>query len=68
MVPANPKVPNRRKALIDRGYDLTLLTNIDFIDAALCAVAAREFRQGRFALFGRKDEGFIVLPAVELQG
>ena len=68
VVPAIPKVPSRRKALIDRGFDITPLTNIDFIDAGLCAVAAREFRQGRFASFGRKDEGFIVLPGCERQG
>ncbi len=63
VVPANPKIFNRRKVLIERGYDVNTLTNIDYIDAALCAVAAAEFGQGRpMHQFGTEDEGFIVLP------
>ena len=62
IVATKPKVTNRRKVLIDRGYDVSLLINIDFIDAALCAVAAEDFRHGRTKHFGNQAEGFIVLP------
>lgn len=63
MVPAKPKVPSRRRILQDWGYDADSLPNIDFLDAALCAVAAEAFREGRSKHFGRRNEGFIVIPA-----
>lgn len=66
IVAAKPKLANRRGVLIDRGYDISPLTNIDYIDAALCAVAAEEFRHGRTKYFGNQAEGFIVLPAANL--
>jgi len=66
IVVTKPKATNRRKVLIARGYDVSYLANIDYIDAALCAVAAEEFRQCHFTPFGREDEGFIVLPAIDV--
>jgi len=62
VVPAKPKAANRRKVLRARAYHYSPLPNIDFIDAALCAVTAEEFRQGRTRHFGGQDEGFIVVP------
>ena len=62
IVAAKPKVANRRRVLIAHGYDVSQLPNIDYIDAALCAVAAEEFRHGRTKYFGNRAEGFIVLP------
>jgi len=62
ILPTKAKVRQRRTALSERGYDDKLLPNIDFVDAALCALAAHAFCQGRFQQYGRKDEGFIVVP------
>ena len=44
------------------GYDHGNLPNIDFVDAALCAVAADEFRKGDYQPHGDRAEGFIVVP------
>jgi predicted nuclease with RNAse H fold len=62
VVPAKPKATRRRKALQDIGIDTTLLTNIDLVDAALCAVAARAFALGSTTLYGDAAEGVIVVP------
>jgi predicted nuclease with RNAse H fold len=57
------KAAVRRNILGDLGYDHRPLTNVDFIDAALCAVAAERFLRGAFVAFGQTDEGFIVIPS-----
>jgi predicted nuclease with RNAse H fold len=62
VVPAKPKSTVRREVLRSRGYDPSSLSNTDFIDAALCAVAADEFRNGNYQTYGDLSEGFIVLP------
>jgi predicted nuclease with RNAse H fold len=64
VVPSRRKAFTRRKVLQAWGCDDRPLSNIDFVDAALCAVAAEEFRHGRMRLFGGRDEGFIVVPAL----
>lgn len=46
VAPTKAKVRQRRNALSEQGYNEKLLPNIDFVDAALCAVAADAFRQG----------------------
>ena len=43
-------------------YKTCELSNIDFIDAALCAVSADYFFQDRYIAFGSDNEGYIVLP------
>jgi len=63
VIQAKPKATVRRVALKNRGYDVRRLPNIDFVDAALCAVAADEFLNGRYQLYGDRVEGFIVVPA-----
>ena len=63
LVSAKAKVKVRRETLTNRGYNISNLSNIDFIDAALCAVAADEFRKGNYKMYGNCDEGFIVVPA-----
>lgn len=63
VVSAKPKATVRRKALQQRGYDVSTLSNVDFVDAALCAVAAYEFRNNNYQLYGNSHEGFIVVPA-----
>lgn len=64
VVPARPKATTRRKRLRDEGYDDTPLANIDFVDAALCALTAERFLVGGTTSRGDKAEGFIVVPAV----
>ena len=63
VVPARPKRETRRAALRHCGYDVGSLTNVDFVDAGLCAVTAAAFARGSYRLFGEKNEGFIVVPA-----
>jgi len=62
LVSAKFKVKVRRKVLQNKGYDISDLSNIDFVDAALCAVAADEFGKGNYQCFGNPGEGFIVVP------
>ena len=63
VVLAKPKSKVRRQTLRDRGFDISALRNIDFVDAALCALTAQEFLKNRWQWFGDKREGFIVAPA-----
>ncbi len=65
LVPAKPKVQQRRQTLTRQGYDDKALRNIDLVDAALCALAARAFLEGQICKFGQKDEGFIVIPTTK---
>ena len=55
-----------RKVLLDRaGVATATLTSIDYVDAALCALAARQLVAGSFKAYGDKVTGFIVVPKVE---
>ena len=63
VVAAHPKRETRRAALQKPGYEVSILTNVDFVDAGLCAITADAFVRGRVQLFGNKVEGFIVVPA-----
>jgi hypothetical protein len=47
--------------LREEGYDDGPLANIDFVDAALCALTAERFLLGRTTSFGDQEEGFIVV-------
>ncbi len=44
---------------------LSFLTNIDTVDAALCALTALYFLNGSIKTYGDDVEGFIVVPAIE---
>ncbi|MFM1910633.1 MAG: hypothetical protein RJB18_24 [Pseudomonadota bacterium] len=48
-------------------YNTSQLSNIDFIDAALCAVSADYFAHQQFIAYGCKTEGYIVLPKIKLK-
>lgn len=61
-IAARPKAITRRRALRDQGYDDSVLPNIDFVDAGLCALTANAFHDDRWNCFGDKQEGFIVVP------
>ena len=45
------------------GIAMKPLSNIDVVDAALCALAAQALFAGRFKTYGDAGEGFIVVPA-----
>lgn len=60
---AGGKAATRRAALKSEGYDVSRLTNIDFVDAALCAFTAKKFRAGQYTSYGECEEGVIVVPA-----
>jgi hypothetical protein len=62
IVPAHPKTSVRRAVLRKLRFDISSLTNIDFVDAALCAVAADAFRRGEVKLYGNAEEGYVVVP------
>jgi len=64
VVSAKPKATVRRAALLGRGYDISDLPNIDFVDAALCAVTADAFHNDSYKRYGARDEGFIVVPSI----
>lgn len=63
VVSARPKSSTRRAMLRQHGYEDQSLANIDFVDAALCALTAERFRLHRTRHFGDAKEGFIVVPA-----
>lgn len=62
IVPAHPKTRVRREVLSTLGLDITLLTNIDLVDAALCAVTAEAFRRNQITCYGEPKEGYVVVP------
>lgn len=64
VVSASPKAKTRREALRKAGYDDSQLPNIDFVDAALCALTAKAFLDGKYTCFGDPDEGYIVVPYI----
>ena len=63
VVSARTKRATRRGLLQGLGFDQARLKNIDEVDAALCALTALRFVEGRTMQFGNAAEGFIVVPA-----
>lgn len=59
---AKHKSSDRRALLNKLRIRESDLPNIDFVDAALCAVSARSWCEGKFQAFGNPSEGFIVVP------
>ena len=59
---AKQKRVDRSRLLQEAGVATDALTNMDWIDAALCALAAQHFVTGRFKPYGDAAEGFIVVP------
>ncbi len=62
VIPARPKASTRRRMLREQGYEDEPLKNIDFVDAALCALSADRFLHHRAQWFGDREEGYIVVP------
>ena len=64
--PAQPRGKVRRGCLQKLGYDVSSLPNMDFVDVALCAVAADSFCRNEYHEYGDKAEGFIIVPKSSL--
>jgi len=67
-VSAKQKRPLRRGLLRRANIDASKLTNIDQIDAALCALTAHHLALGNYKCYGDATSGFIVVPAVRSKG
>jgi hypothetical protein len=60
---ASRKRSERRSLLVRAGIDVSELTNIDLVDAALCALTAYHVATGGGCLaYGEQNTGFIVVP------
>jgi predicted nuclease with RNAse H fold len=62
LVSAKQKATIRRKLLVKAGVDMQPLTNIDSVDAALCAVTAHHLLTGTIKTYGDAETGLIVVP------
>ena len=62
IVSAKRKRSVRRGLLEQANIDIKDLTNIDKVDAALCALTANYFAQDQFKSYGNSETGFIVVP------
>jgi predicted nuclease with RNAse H fold len=61
---ASQKRTQRRALLAQAGIDHNELTNIDLVDAALCALTAYHAATGRECMtFGEPNTGLIIVPA-----
>lgn len=63
---ANAKIKRtQRKALLEEhGIELAELTNIDLVDAALCALTAHTAASaGECQIYGESETGLIIVPA-----
>jgi predicted nuclease with RNAse H fold len=68
LAPEGSKSTVRRTTLVQKAdYNISHLSNIDFIDAALCAVSADYFDSHQFNAYGCANEGFIILPKIALK-
>ncbi len=59
---AGRKRADRSRLLREAGVSTETLTNIDWIDAPLCALAAHHIVMGTSKPYGDVAEGFIVMP------
>ena len=59
---AGQKRADRSRLLRKAGVSTEALMNIDWIDAALCALAAHHLVMGTIETYGDVAEGFIVVP------
>ncbi len=64
IVPARKKSVRRRELLRNADIDASDLTNIDTVDAALCALTARYFLKCNVNMHGDDVERIIVVPAI----
>jgi predicted nuclease with RNAse H fold len=62
LVSAKRKGDIRRALLCAAGIDTAPFTNIDSVDAALCALTVHHFLAGSFKTYGDSETGLIVVP------
>jgi predicted nuclease with RNAse H fold len=62
VVSAKLKLMQRRKLLEDLGIDMSRLTSIDYLDAALCAHTAHLLIEGKTRAYGDAQGGLIFVP------
>lgn len=67
IISAKKKRIDRRNLLKLAGIDSTALSNIDMVDAALCALTAHYFAFGRVKTYGEAKTGLIVAPNFALK-
>jgi predicted RNase H-like nuclease len=61
---AKQKRTQRRELLKRHGIETEELTNMDWVDAALCGLTARiAVSGGSVMTFGAAETGFIIVPA-----
>ena len=65
VVSAKHKIRPRRALLTRSGVDVGSLKNIDWVDAALCALTARYCLLRRYSSFGDPETGLIVVPRID---
>jgi predicted RNase H-like nuclease len=65
VVSAKKKRKVRPSLLISSGVECDRLTNIDLIDAALCALTAHRVADDRWRGYGDKETGLIVVPQLD---
>jgi predicted nuclease with RNAse H fold len=63
---AKNKRSDRLRLLEEMGIATSALNSIDFIDAALCAIAAYRFMLRRYESIGNAQDGFIIVPVTNL--
>lgn len=64
ILPAKQKRADRPRLLREARLSMAALTNIDMVDAALCALAAHHLLAWTFKTYGDAAEGFIVVPKI----
>lgn len=57
----------RTELLRAAGIDTRSFQNIDFIDAALCALAAQSYSKSDFCKYGEEETGYIIVPKMRAQ-
>jgi Protein of unknown function (DUF429) len=62
IVSAKRKCSVRRQLLRKVGLNVSAFTNIDTVDAALCAWTAQQFSRGAAVAYGEPETGYIVVP------
>jgi hypothetical protein len=62
LVPTGQKATRRRGLLSAAGIDIAPLKNIDYVDAALCALTAQRFLARTYRCYGDSAGGRIVVP------
>jgi predicted RNase H-like nuclease len=65
VVSARRKSSTRRALLSCYGVNEGSLPNIDYVDAALCALAARWLNPDRRRVYGDAIEGYLLVPCIK---